>query len=142
MQLAPIGTLPIRALRRAKREAEKAFLHTKIGFKWQLDKRYLPLTPEHWELYDIIHRYCWGVLGEFPNLISCRDFNDKIQWLKLFDQSEEIVRCADKVLMRDYVRERVGEQYLVKLFQVREHFSEIDFDAVPNEFVIKANNDS
>jgi len=59
----------------------------------------------------------------------------------LFDQSEEKVRCADKVLVRDYVRERVGEKYLVKMYQVHNHFSQIDFDALPNAFVIKTNHD-
>jgi hypothetical protein len=115
---------------------------TVISLKWLHDKRHLPLTPEHWVLYHIIHRNYWQELGRFPDLINCRDFNDKIQWLKLFDQSEEIVRCADKILVRDHIRERVGDQYLVKLFQVHNHFCEIDFDALPNEFVIKTNNDS
>lgn len=106
------------------------------------DSRYLPLTPGHRQLYDIIHRLCWRELGELPNLIDCRDFNDRIQWLKLFDQSPENVRCCDKVLVRDYVRERIGDAYLVRLYQTHDHFSEIDFNLLPNAFVIKANHDS
>jgi hypothetical protein len=110
--------------------------------KWNHDCRYLPLTAAHRELYDIIHRLCWRKLGEFPDLVNCRDFNDRIQWLKLFDQDLEMIRCSDKILVRDYVREQVGEQYLVKLYQVHDHFVQIDFDALPNAFVIKANHDS
>lgn len=102
----------------------------------------MPLSISHRELYEIIHRLCWRELGEFPNLVDCRDFNDRIQWLKLFDHSREIVRCSDKILVRDYIRERVGEQYLVNLYQVHDHFDQVDFDALPTSFVIKTNHDS
>jgi len=121
---------------------KELLLSAKIRLKWHTDKLYLLLTAEHYELYNIIHRHYWHQLHDFPDLINCRDFNDKIQWLKLFDQSPEIVRCSDKILVRDYVRERVGEEYLVKLYQVHNHFSEIDFDNLPQSFVIKTNHDS
>ena len=127
---------------RVKCKMERSWLTAKIKIKWLTDKLYLPLNPKHYELYNIIHRHYWDQLHDFPNLINCRDFNDKIQWLKLFDQSPENVRCSDKILVRDYVRERVGEEYLVKLYQVHNHFSEIDFDSLPQSFVIKANHDS
>jgi hypothetical protein len=129
-------------LRLIRRKAEQASFAARISLKWQDDKRHLPLTPDHWELYDIIHRFCWRELGEFPDLVNCRDYNDRIQWLKLFDQSEDQIRCSDKVRVRTYVQERIGEKYLVELFQTHDHFSSIDFDALPNAFVIKANNDS
>ena len=140
--LGKVAIKPLNFLRRVKGKAGRTWCAVRIALKWLHDKRHLPLTSEHWELYDIIHHLCWRELGEFPNLINCRDFNDKIQWLKLFDQSEEIIRCSDKVLVRDYVRERVGQQYLVRLYQVHDHFSEIDFDALPKEFVIKTNHNS
>ncbi len=113
-----------------------------IERKWKQDCLLLPLTSKHRELYNIIHRLCLRELGEFPDLVNCRDFNDRIQWLKLFDQDREIIRCSDKILVREYVRERVGEQYLVKLYQVHDHFLQIDFDALPDSFVIKVNHDS
>ena len=140
---SPVTHSSIRnVFRLVRAKAARMLLPARIGLKWLQDKRHLPLTRAHWALYDIIHRSCWWVLGEFPNLVSCRDFNDKIQWLKLFDQSEEIVRCSDKVLVREHVRERVGTRYLVKLYQVHRTFSEIDFDPLPDAFVIKANHDS
>ncbi len=113
-----------------------------MKWKWMQDCRYLPLTSDHRELYYIIHRLCIGELGEFPNLIHCRDLNDRIQWLKLFDQSPTIIRCSDKIMVRDFVKERVDGKYLVNLYQVHDHFSQIDFDALPNAFVIKTNHDS
>lgn len=125
-----------------QKKAKEYRLMQNIKKKWVADSKLLPLTAEHWELYVIIHKLCLKELGEFPNLVHCRDFNDRIQWLKLFDQDEEIVRCSDKILVRDYVRDRVGEHVLVDIYQVHDHFDEIDFDALPNSFVIKTNHDS
>lgn len=113
-----------------------------IKKKWTSDSKELPLTPDHWELYVIIHKLCLKELGEFPNLVNCRDFNDRIQWLKLFDQDEEVIQCSDKVLVRSFVQERIGNHVLVDLYQVRDHFDQIDFETLPNSFVIKTNHDS
>jgi hypothetical protein len=130
------------AKRNHKRWLAWPFVHLRILCKWFRDKRQLPLSREHWQLYAIIHHLSWDELRDFPNLISPRDFNDRIQWLKLFDQSEEHVRCSDKILVRDYVRERVGDKYLVQLYQTCRAFDEINFDRFPNSFVIKTNHDS
>jgi len=73
---------------------------------------------------------------------SCSTFNEKIQWLKLFDQDPEIVRCTDKLTARDYVSNRVGSEFLVKLLQSATSFDEINFDKLPNSFVLKTNHDS
>jgi len=132
----------VNLIRRVHNRLQRDWLSLRIQSKWVRDKWRLPLTAEHWELYDIIHRSCWRELHDFPNLVNCRDFNDRIQWLKLFDQQEEMVRCSDKIQVRDYVRERVGDKYLVKLFQVCEEFEQIDFDTLPKQFVIKTNHDS
>jgi hypothetical protein len=134
--VAPTGMDDEAALRASRN------LAAKIEQKWPEDCRHLPLTPAHRELYDIIHRLVFREFGEFPNLIDCRDFNDRMQWLKLFDQRREMVRCSDKILARDYIRERIGEKHLVKLYQTHERFSQIDFAALPQAFVIKANHDA
>jgi hypothetical protein len=130
------------SLKRLRNIINRTWLTARIELKWCQDKRHLPLTRDHHELYFIIHRFCWYELGDFPNLIDCRDFNDKIQWLKLFDQRSETIQCSDKILMRDYVRERVGEEHIVEIYQVHDHFYQINFDLLPNDFVIKTNHDS
>jgi hypothetical protein len=81
-------------------------------------------------------------LGEFPDLVNCRDFNDRIQWLKLFDQREEMIGCSDKIQVRDRVRERVGEQYLVPLVGTWNRIEELDPGRLPRSFVLKTNHDS
>ena len=64
----------------------RLWLRRRIREKWQQDCPHLPLTEAHRELYVINHIKFWRELGHFPNLIDCRDYNDRIQWLKLFDQ--------------------------------------------------------
>jgi hypothetical protein len=125
-----------------RQRLQSRIVKIKIRLKWLSDKRKLPLTSEHWEIYTICHRVFWRELHDFPNLVTPRDFNDRIQWLKLFDQTEAQIQCSDKILVRDYVREKIGDEYLVDLYQACESFDQIEFSSLPNSFVIKTNHDS
>ena len=69
-------------------------------------------------------------------------FNEKIQWMKLYDSTPKKTLLADKYLMRDWIKEKIGEEYLIPLLGVWDSFDEIDFDALPNQFVLKANHGS
>ena len=82
------------------------------------------------------------VTGKYLNLDNPRTFNEKIQWLKLYDSTPIKTRLADKYLVRDWVKEKIGEQYLIPLLGVYDKFEEIDFDKLPNQFVIKCNHGS
>ena len=66
-------------------------------------------------------------------------FNEKIQWLKLYDSTPIKTRLADKYLVREWVKEKIGEKYLIPLLGVYDRFEDIDFDKLPNQFVIKCN---
>jgi hypothetical protein len=109
--------------------------------KWRRDSDRLPLTEDHRELYEIIHRWFWFTLRDHPDLVNCRGFNDRMQWLKLFDQRYETVRCTDKLLVREYVRARLGSDHAPKLLATYEDADQIDFAALPDRFVIKPNHD-
>jgi hypothetical protein len=113
-----------------------------IEARWAIDRAVLPLTEQHKSLYVSIQRLCWHELGRPPNLRHCTDFNDHIQWLKLFDQTREHVRCSDKISVRDYVAERVGPQYLTEIYRICDHYDDIAFNRLPNAFVLKTNHDS
>jgi hypothetical protein len=126
----------------ATESLRRAALTAWIQAKWLRDRMNLPLTSKHWEIYDLIHRSAWRRMERLPNLRNPQDYNDRIQWLKLFDQREEMIRLGDKIAVRDYIREKTGDKYLTRLLQVCETFDEIDFDRLPAKFVIKANNDS
>lgn len=135
------GKMIGRVAKVARSAAAVALREFRIHRKWNEDRKALPLMSEHRELYGIVHRFLWRELGRFPNLTNCDDFNDRIQWIKLFDQRIVTVRCTDKVAVRDHVLQRLGPGYCPEIFQVHDKFDDIDFDALPDRFVIKANHD-
>lgn len=71
-----------------------------------------------------------------------KTFNEKLQWLKLFDRRPEYTVMVDKYLARDYIAKTVGEQYLIPLLGVWDSPDEIDFDRLPDKFVLKCNHNS
>lgn len=79
------------------------------------------------------------VTGETLNLENPKTFNEKIQWMKLYDSTPLKTRLADKYLVRDWVKEKIGEEYLIPLLGVWDSFDEIDFDQLPDQFVLKTN---
>ncbi|MDH6409562.1 hypothetical protein M2113_000511 [Aurantimicrobium minutum] len=113
-----------------------------IAFKWRFDSLFLPLESSQRTLYDTIHKLFWQELRSFPNLIKPKDFNSKIQWLKLFDQKPEIVTCTDKYLVRNFVEDRVGPDYLTKLYAVLDKPELILNLQISKDVVIKTNHDS
>jgi len=64
-------------------------------------------------------------------------FNEKLQWLKLHDRKEIYHTMVDKYAARKYVADKIGDEYLIPLLGVWDSFDEIDFDALPDEFVLK-----
>ena len=69
-------------------------------------------------------------------------FNQKIQFRKLYDNNPLYSICADKYRVREYVKEKIGEEYLVPLYLVTEKLTEEQWDKLPNSFVAKANHNS
>lgn len=76
------------------------------------------------------------------NLDAPRTFNEKIQWLKLYDSTQIKTRLADKYLVRKWVQEKIGDEYLIPLLGVWDCFDEIEFDELPSQFVLKTNHGS
>ena len=68
-----------------------------------------------------------------------RTFQEKICWMKLYDVTPLKTRCADKLLVRGYISEKIGGEYLIPLLGVWENPDDIDFDALPDQFVMKVN---
>lgn len=78
--------------------------------------------------------------NKLPNLKNPKTLNEKILYMKLFTDTTEWIRLADKYKVRDYVKECGLEQYLVPLIGVWNKVEDIDFDSLPNSFIFKANN--
>lgn len=83
-----------------------------------------------------------GKMGKPLDLNNPRTFNEKLQWLKLYHRKPEYTMMVDKYLVREYIKEKLGEEYLIPLLGVWDSPDEIDFDALPNQFVLKCNHNS
>lgn len=98
-------------------------------------KRIWFLFPD--ELYLKIMFYV--NMGRRLDLDDPKTMNEKLQWLKLYDRKPEYTSMVDKILVKDYVSKKIGPQYVAPLLGVWDKVEDIDFDALPEEFVIKAN---
>lgn len=96
---------------------------------WMPDEQYLKL------MY-------WAILHRKLDLKNPKTFNEKLQWLKLHDRKTEYTVMVDKYEAKRYVAERIGEQYIIPTLGIWEHFDEIDFESLPNQFVLKCTHDS
>lgn len=76
------------------------------------------------------------------NLENPTTYTEKLQWLKLYNRKDEYTKLVDKYEVRAYVKEKIGEEYLVPLIGIYNSIDEIDFDKLPNQFVIKTTHDS
>lgn len=88
-----------------------------------------------WRKYRIL-------LGEKLGLPVPQEFTMKLEWIKHFDRNPLMVTCADKVKAKDYVSKIIGNEYIIKTLGVFDRAAEIDFDILPNSFVLKTNNAS
>lgn len=69
-------------------------------------------------------------------------FSEKLQWLKLYDRKSEYTMMTDKYKVREFVKNTIGEKYLIPILGVWDDANEIDFSLLPEQFVLKSNNDS
>ncbi len=76
--------------------------------------------------------------GKKLNLENPQEFNEKIQWLKVFYHPKILNQLVDKYAVREYVEEKIGPQYLNEMYGIYNSPEEVNFDKLPNKFVIKA----
>jgi len=81
-------------------------------------------------------------LGRAPDQAHPRAMSEKIGWLRLHDHHPLYTRLSDKLAVRDYVRERVGEEALIPLYGSWERAEDIPFDDLPERFAMKCNHES
>ena len=84
----------------------------------------------------------WANTGKKLNLDNPRTFNEKLQWLKLHDYKPEYSAMVDKYEAKRWVASRIGEEYVIPTLGVWDSFDEIEFDKLPNQFVLKCTHDS
>ena len=103
----------------------------------------LKLIPGHL-LPDSFYLKCLykNKTGKKLNLNNPLLYNEKIQWLKLYDRQQKYSNLSDKYEVRDFITHTIGNDYLVHIYGVWNSFDEIPFNELPNEFVLKCTHDS
>ena len=81
-------------------------------------------------------------MGKRLDLKNPKTFNEKLQWLKLYDRKPIYSTMVDKYEAKRYVANIIGEEYLIPTLGVWDSFDEIDFNSLPNQFVLKCTHDS
>lgn len=116
----------------------KAIKSPKMAILYLLCLKIFRLLPD--KLYTKIKfRVSMGKSINFKNI---KTFNEKMQWLKLYDRKPFYTTLADKYQVRQYIEDTVGGDYLIPLFGVYNGYDEINFEELPKEFVLKPNHTS
>lgn len=87
----------------------------------------------------------WNFKNELDyelNLSKPKTYNEKLQWLKLYDKNKKYTQLVDKYEVRKYIKNTIGEEYLNTLLGTWNNFDAINFDELPNKFVLKCTHDS
>lgn len=96
------------------------------------------LMPDKFYL-SILWKMDMGYEIDWKNL---QTFNEKLQWLKLYDRNPLYTTLVDKYRVKQWVAEKIGEQYVIPTLTVYNSVEEIDLNKLPNQFVLKCNHDS
>lgn len=121
-----------------------------------LDKVFRRLSNPKLILFDILYfiaplikndqtyiKMRWKLSMDYRlNLEDPRTYNEKLQWLKLYDRRPEYVKMVDKYEAKELVSSIIGSQYIIPTLSVYDSVEDIDFDKLPNQFVLKCTHDS
>ncbi|MEL5899099.1 ATP-grasp fold amidoligase family protein [Clostridium sporogenes] len=116
----------------------KAFKNPKLAILYMLNFKIFRIIPDD-KFLRIKYRL---QMGKKLDLNSPQTFNEKLQWLKLYKRNPLYTQLVDKYEVRKYIAKTIGEEYLIPLLGVYDNFDEIDFDVLPNKFVLKPNHTS
>lgn len=84
-------------------------------------------------------RKFYSEIGYMLDLKEPKTFNEKINWYRFFYNNPIIPSIVDKITFKDYIREQIGDGYTAKLYGDWDDESQIDFNKLPNKFVLKSN---
>lgn len=100
------------------------YLMNKNFFKWIPDEKYITIK------YKL-------EMNQKLNLKEPKTFNEKLQWLKLYDRKPEYTKMVDKYEAKKYVANIIGKKYIIPTLGVWDKFEDIEFDKLPKQFVLK-----
>ena len=91
-------------------------------------------------------KYIYRLFRERMGYELCLDnpktFSEKLQWMKLYDHNPLYTKLVDKYEVKQYVKEKIGEQYVIPTIGCWDRVEDVDFNALPNQFVLKCTHDS
>lgn len=117
-------------LKLIKNPARVIFLLDRVGVsKLISDRQYLKIKYR-------------ASMGKKLNLKNPTTYTEKLQWLKLHNRNPEHTKLVDKYEAKACVAEKIGEEYIIPTLGVWDNVEDIDFDALPNQFVLKCTHDS
>lgn len=105
------------------------FILKRIAFLFKDDEKYLK-----WYYFLNMH--------QFPDLEHPKSFNEKLTWLKLHDKHPEYSGLVDKYEVKQYIADKIGPQYVIPTLGIWDNAEDIDFDKLPDKFVLKITSDS
>ncbi len=82
------------------------------------------------------------LVGKKLDLKDPKTFNEKLQWLKLYDRRPEYTTMVDKYAVKKYVADKIGEEFVIPTLGVWNKVEDIDWDDLPDQFVLKCTHDS
>lgn len=82
------------------------------------------------------------IIGKSINWDNPTSFTEKLQWLKLYNRRPEHRTMVDKYEVKEYVAQTIGYEHIIPTYGVWDRFEDIDFDSLPNQFVLKCTHDS
>lgn len=109
--------------------SNKVLKHVKYALRFLPDKLYIQI-------------YYFSHFKKFADLKNPTTYNEKLNWLKLHDRNPLYTTLVDKCEVKKYVASIIGKEYIIPTIGVWEHFDDIDFDQLPNQFVLKCTHDS
>lgn len=81
-------------------------------------------------------------MGYWMDWRNPQTFNEKLQWLKVYDRRDDYTMMVDKYTVKEYVSNIIGREYIIPTLGVWDKFDDIDFSKLPNQFVLKCTHDS
>lgn len=106
--------------------------------RFAIKRKMLGWVPDKLYLRVLYYTY----MGKRLNIRNPKTYNEKLQWLKLYDHNPVYTKLVDKYEAKKYVADRIGEEYIIPTLGVWNRPEDIDFSTLPDKFVLKTTHDS
>lgn len=96
------------------------------------------ILPDKLYLQLMFYRH----FGYFMDFQHPKTFNEKLQWLKVYEKNPLYTKLCDKIAVKEYVARKIGEEFVAKIYKTWDRIEDLDIEDLPKKFVIKCNHDS